>query len=208
MRGQEDRAALARQAPQGSPHAAARERVHSDCRLIEEQERGLRGDDRGDHSPLLLAPGEGDRQPVCDLLDAHLGERLVHARPGGLPVEATGAEVRIDLLAGGEVEEWLAFLRDHRDEGADLLWVRHDVVAEDFDAPGTGDEQGRRDPQERGLPGPVAAQEGDPLALLQAEGDPAQSLHRGRAAGVVGLPHVDCAEGFLGHGGAGCRASV
>src|SRR3990172_4745746 len=100
---EEDRRALPGELPEGLPHRPASERVEPDRRLVEKQEGRPRREDRRDHRPLLLAPGEGDREPVRVVLEADLAERLVRAVPGLVPREAAGAKVRVHLLPRGEV---------------------------------------------------------------------------------------------------------
>jgi hypothetical protein len=50
-------------------------------RLVEEEQRGLEGEGRGETHPLELSPRELDRLPAPEVKRVHRRERALHARP-------------------------------------------------------------------------------------------------------------------------------
>src|SRR6266498_1255148 len=199
MRRQEDRRALSGEFPEDVPDRPPRERIEADGRLVQEHEGRLRRHDGRDHRPLLLSAAQRDAEPVRDLLEAHVRERLLGARMSDLAGKAAGAEVAVHLLARREMEERLALLGHDRDERPHALRGLDDIVPERCDRAGRRDQEGRRDPEERRLARAVPAEQGDALAFPEGEGHASKRLDAGPSPAAVHLPHLVGAEGLLGH---------
>src|SRR2546422_340606 len=156
MRRQEDRAPLSREVPEDVPHRASSERVESDRRLVQEQEGCLRRQDRGDHRSLLLPAGQGHRETIRHILEAHFLQRGFGPRLRLFTRQSARPKVAVHLLPRGEVEERLPLLGHDGDEGPHRFRRAHDIVPEHLDLSGRRDQQGRSNPKERRLAGAVA----------------------------------------------------
>src|SRR3989442_8291135 len=136
VRGEEDRAALSRQISQDIPHRATSERVEPDRRLIQEEERRLRRQDRGHHRTLLLPARQGHGKAIRDLVESHLlqggfGPRLrIFAR------QAARSEVAVHLLPRCQVEKRFPLLGLVDYDMPHLFRRSYHVVAEHLDLSG------------------------------------------------------------------------
>jgi hypothetical protein len=176
--------------------------------LVEQQQ--LRGGHQrpSDGQHLLLPAGQQATALVAALgEDREELEDPLGGRPAGARV-ADGETARAQVLRHGQVPEDAPALRDLHQAGAHHPGgvASGEVLVGEADAPGGdraahGAQRPRDGPQQRGLAGAVAAQDGDDRSRIDAQGDPAQRVH---GAVVVDRQVVDHQEGIR-HGAPSSR---
>jgi hypothetical protein len=163
MGGQQDRLALVAGQP-GDPvlDRAGGRHVQPDRRLVQQQDRRVGDQRRGDRDLLLHATGVGAHGLVAAFPQAQLGEQPLRAGPDLAAAQALQAAEVQQVLPGRQRPVHVAGAFQHR---ADL--------------PHRG----------RTLPGHVVAVQPD--RARRGQDQPAQHLDRGRLAGAVGAEQAD-----------------
>jgi hypothetical protein len=159
--------------------------------LVEQDDLRLGGERPGQGDPLALAPGQ-----------------LVGVRPRPFG-QADQLEARLDLASAGLAEADVGRHRQVREEGAILEDHPHaplvrfdpgaiagDERAADAHRPGVGRVEPCDDAQQRGLPRPARAEQGDEVAVLDDEAGAVdrprgtEGLHDARSTDGGGLLHA------------------
>src|SRR5207249_4795527 len=156
-------------------HLLLRAWIEAGRRLVEQEQDGC-GQQRSRQRHLLLhAPREVLHRiaaAVAREADAAQDLRdLVASVRGAHPVEARRVA---EVLDGGHLLEEGRLDRDTVDEPANGTRLAEGVVAEDPCAASVGQEQGRQQPDQRRLAGPVRAQDRDALAAGDVEAHASQ----------------------------------
>jgi len=157
--------------------------------LAEEQHAGLSQQHAGQGEAALHVRREGARALVGHAIQLHLGQRGHEAGGGG--VAAAHDLPKPAVLSRGEVLVDVGAVRDHRQQRPHALRVAPGVDAADLErARGRPEERGQ-DADQRGLAGPVGAEQGDSLATPNVETHTVENGHE-----TEGLAH----DGDATHG--------
>ena len=168
MGGQNDRDALAAQAPNQRPHVAAEIDVDARGRLVEEQHVGLVAQRLGDHHAALHAARQFDDPGVPLVPQRQVAQQLLDIGRIRRAPEQPAAEAR--PVDGGEniERDLLRHQSDHRARGAVVV---HDVMAVDQNFARSHRHRAADDADQRRLAGAVRTQEGENLAFVDLQID-------------------------------------
>ena len=162
VRGEQDRPALGGHRPQQLHHVQALARVHPVERLVEEQDRRVVDQRRGDLRPLAHALRVGPDRAVLGVAQLDDGDRPVGRGSGVGQRLEPGVEQR-ELAAGQERIDRLA-LRDEADLAVDRRVAPGGLAADD-DPAGRRPEQPGHEVEQGRLAGAVRPEQaGDPRA--------------------------------------------
>jgi hypothetical protein len=180
------------QAAEDVGELAARRGVQVARRLVEDQDLRAHGQHGGDGHAAPLPEGQVVRGPVGEVGHAHGLEGLDDA---GVELRAPDTEVRRterDVVAHRRHEELVVgVLEDQAHPSPDLEQVGlGDRQPGDGDRPVARPEDAVEVEDERGLPGTVRAEQGDPLPRVHVQVDAEQGLVAARVR-VRDLPEVE-----------------
>jgi len=145
----------------------------------------------GDHHPLLLSAGEGDRLRLRLVGDLELGEEAIGPRLALAGGQAEVATVVGQHLAHREVPVEVAGLRHHRDAALRLVRLPGDVLPVDEDPARGGPHEGADAADRRALARPVRPEEAEELSPLDRERQTPERLDGAATSGSpVGLREV------------------
>ena len=180
---QDGDAALAVQALDHLAHGELRRRVQADGGLIEEEDRRLVQQGRGDLGAHALAERELAHRLVEEPLQAQEGDEFVAVAAVALRRQAVDVAQQVEAVGDWQVPPELGPLTE---DDADLRHVGDAVVegraAVHDHASAVGFQDARENLDGGGLARPVGADEAQELAGLQGKGDVAQGLDRAVAA--------------------------
>ena len=192
---QQDRRAGVDQFLDEAPDVVACTRIKPRRRLVEEQ-HGRTGDQaRTDVKAPPHPAGVRPDQPVGGLGQGKALEHVLGAAAVLALLEVVPEPDELEILAAGEQLIDRGVLAGEPDHRAQRSGVGDDVVAGDARAAAVGPQQGRQDPHQGRLAGPVGAQQGEHPALLGCKVDAGQRCRRSEAF-RDGL-HLDHRSGHL-----------
>ena len=197
--GEQDRAAVGDQLADRGPHLAARARVETGGRLVEEDQR--RPADQADREvePAAHATGELGDLPVRGVLQRELGEQDRGALPGlGLGQPEQPAEQH-QVLGGGQVLVDRGVLPGDTEQLTHLVRVGPDVDAEDLGVAAVDPQQRRQHREHRGLAGAVRAEHAEDLAAAYLQVDAVDGAVVTEVLDQTGGVHREGGVG-VGHG--------
>ena len=153
------------------PQVAARDRVHSERGLVQEEEPGLVDEGAGEPELLLHPPGELPREPVGERLQARELEEPLEPRrplrPGNLVEIGIEAQVLEHRQVGVEPEA----LRHVGNLRLDALGIPDDAGSEDLGLSRRRTKHPREHPEKRRLSGAVRPHEAEELSRHGFERD-------------------------------------
>ena len=167
------------------PHLGPAGRVEPGRRLVEEHDRPVHDQARGEVEPAAHAAGVGADLAVGGVGDPEALEQRVGARERLLARDLLQPREQAQVLAAGQAVVERGLLAGEGEAGARGRGLAHDVMACDERAAGGGGEQRREDPHGGRLAGAVVAQQAEHGARFDDEIQAAQGL-----GGAEGAPQV------------------
>ena len=174
--------------PQLELHGFAQVLVERRQRLIQQQQLRALGQGPRQRDARTLPARQRRRAPVAKPLHADQRQHLRHAVADDRPRRAIHPQAEGDVLRHAHMREQGVGLEHHVHRPLVGRNAGH-VLAIQQDAPSIGLQQPRQHPQQRGLPRPGAAQQGEEFAAVDVEAD---IVHREVAAEPLG--HAGDAE--------------
>jgi len=160
--GQNDRGALAAQAPNQRPHVASQIDVDARGRLVKEQHVWLMGERLGDHDPPFHAARQFNDPRIALVPQRQVAQQLFDIGGVWRPAEQPAAERRRPANGGENIERDL--LRHEADDRPSGAVIANHVMAVDQDLARSHRHRTADDPDQRRLAGPVRTQESKNLA--------------------------------------------
>ena len=167
--------------------------------FVEQHHRGLAEQHPRQTEAATQAGRQLAHRIVLAAVETDLGQQRAQVRAAGGPVEEAGRQLKVLEHAQGFVE--LGVVAEIGDPTANLVAPLDDVETGDARRPAVGPDRRRQDPQQRGLPRAVAADDQQRGAGGHGEVDVDQ-----RPAGTV--PPADCGDfdggGSFSHDAGAC----
>jgi hypothetical protein len=180
------------------PQVGAVLRIETGGRLVEEQQRrGVHQPDR-DVQSAALTPRERRDLPVGELAEVESLQQLAGAPPRLAPGQAVDPALGVQLVAGALVVARPVALPDVADAPAHPGRIGDDVAARDGGTARRRGDERREHAHGGGLARAVRPEDGDELAGLDVQADPAHGVH-GAPAGREVLHEVSRLDHVL-HG--------
>jgi hypothetical protein len=154
-------------------------------RLVEEQDPWASGDGHGQVEPALLTARQLPGPYPCPAREVHQAEEF-----GAITGRTGETEPQVEGLRHGQLGEQAALLHHDPELGSYLSAIPVRVAAQDADGTGLGGAETLEGLQDRGLPGPVGAEECEQLTRADLERDTPYGLER--AVPLVEAGDLDC----------------
>ena len=158
----------------GLPHLDAPLGVEPVRRLVEEDHRRIPDETHRDVETATHPARIGRHPPRGSVGQPETIEQVIRDRAWVLEVPQAGDQHEV-LSAGEDLVDGCELARE-TERLPDVRSLRGDIEAVDDGGPRVGPEQGRQDPDDRGLARPVRAEQGEDAAPRHVEVDAAQDL--------------------------------
>jgi hypothetical protein len=172
--GQQHRGASVGELADGLPDLEAGVRVEASGRLVEDDHGRVPDQTHGDVETPAHAAGVGRHSPISGVGEREAGELFFGDRARVLEVAKPGDHH--EVFAPGEDLVDRCELSGETDRLADLSGLRHDIEPVHHRSAGVGLGQRGEDLHDRGLTGPVRAEECHDVAPCDLKVDPAEHL--------------------------------
>jgi len=179
--GEEHGGAAAGEVLDDLPHLEAALRVEAGGGLVEEDDLRVADEAHGDVEAAAHAAGVGGDPAAGRVDEAEPGKQAVGDLPRALHAPQLGDHD--EVLPAGEDLVHRRELAGKADRVPDLRGLRRDVEPADGGGAAVGLEEGREDPDERGLPGAVGAEQREDGPARHVEFDAPEDVQV-----LVGLP--------------------